>query len=181
MNASERLRLRFLSVISSGALIAPLGACNNSSSGPSGARPMPATGQKPSNEKPPPVSRDAPHSILPTKAMCPDGPGEVRCFDPGLTHFNPGDVPSDQPPPPNPPAEFDTHRCQVRAQVQDGCCNPAVTGPSFENGQCCYGFCTGLCCGRPLFVASKARVASIVKRDDWLESPRSARGERLLD
>jgi hypothetical protein len=103
--------------------------------------------------------------------MCPHGPGEVGCFDPGTTHFNQGGPPSDPTdnPPPNPPAEFDANRCQVRAQVYDGCCNQAVTGPLFENGKCCYGFCTGICCGRPLFVGGEARVAPIVKRGDWLE------------
>ena len=102
--------------------------------------------------------------------MCPDGPGEVGCFDPGTTHFNVGNVPTDDSSRPIPPPVFDANRCQVRAQVYDGCCNPALTGPSFEKGKCCYGFCTGLCCGRPLLVAGEARVAPIVKRDDWLES-----------
>src|SRR6185295_854994 len=158
-------------------------ACNNSSNGslaspsegrrpkmqPSDATGKPAPRQQPSSELPAQSSRSRAGSITPTSAMCPDGPGEVRCFDPATTHFNIGNAPTDTPPP-NPPPEFDANRCQVRAQVYDGCCNPAVTGPSFEKGQCCYGFCTGLCCGRPLFVAGEARVALSVSRDDWLET-----------
>ena len=142
MKPSARLRLRLLSVLSSGALFAPLGACSNG---------------------------DDDGSITPSSTMCSGQQGEVQCFDPGTTHFNVGNVPDDAAPP-TPTPEFDSNRCQVRAQVRDSCCNAAVTGPSFQNSQCCYGFCTGACCGRPLLVAGEARVAAVVKRDDWLES-----------
>ena len=168
MKVSERLRFRFLSVLSSGALLGPLGACNTPSNGSSAGRGVSAPRQQPSSEFRAQTSNQPAGSITPTKAMCHDGPGEVGCFDPGTTHFSPGG-PTDTPPS-NPPAEFDSNRCQVRAQVYDGCCNPAVTGPAFEKGKCCYGFCTGVCCGRPLLVMGEARVAPSVKRADWLES-----------
>lgn len=96
---------------------------------------------------------------------CSSGKPEVACFEPGSTHFNQGQVPD---PMPDPPATFDANNCQVRAEVRDGCCNAAVTGPELVDGQCCYGFCTGACCGRPLLVAGEARVAPATERADWL-------------
>jgi hypothetical protein len=51
--------------------------------------------------------------------------------------------------------------------VADGCCNHPVGGPEFDNGQCCYAFCTGACCGRPLIVDGAPRVAPVVRRSDW--------------
>jgi hypothetical protein len=96
---------------------------------------------------------------------CSNGTPQVECFAPGSTHFNTGEVLNPTPPP---AAEFDGNDCQVRAQVRDGCCNGAVSGPELVDGQCCYGFCTGACCGRPLLVAGEARVAPAIERTDWL-------------
>jgi hypothetical protein len=44
-----------------------------------------------------------------------------------------------------------------------------VTGPELKDGKCCYGFCTGACCGRPLFVEGHALVANVIDRSDWLD------------
>jgi hypothetical protein len=71
----------------------------------------------------------------------------------------------DPPPPPEP--HFDANGCQVQGEVRDGCCNPAQSA-GFIDGQCCYGFCTGACCGRPLTVAGEARVAPSAVRSDWI-------------
>jgi hypothetical protein len=100
-------------------------------------------------------------------AQC-SGQSERACFDPGTTHFNTGERPFDaQAPTPTP--EFDQNGCQVRAQVRDSCCNAAVTGPDFESGKCCYGFCTGSCCGRPLLAGGKPLLPTLEERDDWLD------------
>jgi hypothetical protein len=57
----------------------------------------------------------------------------------------------------------------VRHEVRDGCCVPARSGPALINGECCYGFCGGTCCGRPLLVDGQARVAPPAARGDWSE------------
>jgi hypothetical protein len=100
------------------------------------------------------------------KPSCNSGSSEVQCFAPGTTHFNTGET-LDPPPPPTP--QFDANNCQVREQVRDGCCIAATTGPELIDGECCYGFCTGVCCGRPFLVNGEARVAPVVTRSDWLE------------
>jgi hypothetical protein len=101
-------------------------------------------------------------------ASCHGRPSERVCFDPGTTHFNVGNLPPDaQPPTPTP--QFDQNNCQVQEQVRDGCCNAAVTGPEFVDGKCCYAFCTGACCGRPLLAMGKPLLPALVQRDDWLD------------
>src|SRR5262245_59060955 len=73
-------------------------------------------------------------------AKCSGHTSATECFDPGTTHFVTGNVRGDaQPQTPTP--VFDQNNCQIQEQVRDGCCNGAVTGPSFVNGKCCYGFC----------------------------------------
>jgi hypothetical protein len=100
------------------------------------------------------------------RPSCERGSGEVQCFAPGSTHFNVGNVPNPGPPP---KAQFDANNCQVQHEVRDSCCVPARTGPALINGQCCYGFCSGTCCGRPLLVDGQARVAPVAARADWSE------------
>ena len=142
MTHAARLRLRFLSAVSGSVLfggVTPLGC----SAGDSSAE----------------TSQDA---LTPS---CTQGQPAVECYAPGSTHFNIGNV-IDPPPPPEP--HFDANGCQVLGEVRDGCCNPAATGPAFIDGQCCYGFCTGACCGRPLTVAGEARVAPSAARSDWI-------------
>jgi hypothetical protein len=150
MTSAHRLRVRFLSVLSGGALLGPFLACGGGS------------------------TDETNESVAPTSSMCSGGRGEVVCSAPGETHFNTGNVPPDaQVSTPTP--EFDQNRCQVRKQVSDGCCNAAVTGPAFVKGQCCYGFCTGACCGRPLVVGGVPRLAPALERDDWLDEELLAR------
>jgi len=55
----------------------------------------------------------------------------------------------------------------------NGCCNPAISGPIVEGGKCCYEFCEGACCGRPLVVDGIARMARAVPRSDWADGGRS--------
>lgn len=44
------------------------------------------------------------------------------------------------------PATFDEKRCQVRGEVKNSCCRPALAGPVLKDGRCCYAFCAGSCC-----------------------------------
>lgn len=139
MGSTRRLRLRFLAVLSGGVL---LGSLPLACSGETEARQLQTT-------------------------TCSSGARTMKqCFEPGSTHFNVGNTPM---PPPTPTPRFDANNCQVRDQVSDGCCNPAEAGPELIDGQCCYGFCTGSCCGRPLFVDGEARVAPVAARGDWSE------------
>jgi hypothetical protein len=55
-----------------------------------------------------------------------------------------------------------------KENVQDTCCNPALSGPVKTGSTCCYVFCSGACCGRPFVVDGEARVAHVVDRLDWL-------------
>lgn len=72
-------------------------------------------------------------------------------------------------PAPGPSASaYDSHGCLPMDKVTTGCCNPAISGPTFKDGKCCYDVCTGSCCGRPFLVAGEARVADVTPRADWL-------------
>ncbi|HEV8246325.1 MAG TPA: ferritin-like domain-containing protein [Polyangiaceae bacterium] len=142
MTPANRLRFRILAVLSSGAFLFPFASCSGSS--------------------------ESTAALTPSSTMCSGGQSAVTCWSPGETHFNVGNVPPDAMVM-TPTPEFDANRCQVQAQVSDGCCNGAVTGPELKDGKCCYGFCTGACCGRPLFVAGEALVAGVIRRDDWLD------------
>lgn len=70
--------------------------------------------------------------------------------------------------------------CPPASAIEDGCCNKADFGPFEKNGQCCYGFCEGACCGRPFTIAGEARVAGVVERDDWCAEEPSL-GSAALD
>ena len=65
-------------------------------------------------------------------------------------------------------ALFDVNGCLPANLVEDGCCNPAVTGPTWTGSSCCYVHCTGACCGRPFVVDGQARLAAVRERDDWM-------------
>jgi hypothetical protein len=127
-----------------------------------------ARGTAPTADPAPPSGPTEPKSITKTALTpsCRDGGGEVQCFARGSTHFNAGNVPS---PGPSPQAHFDSNDCQLLGEVRDGCCNPAQSGPALIDGQCCYGFCTGTCCGRPLLVAGVPRIARAIHGAGWSE------------
>ena len=52
--------------------------------------------------------------------------------------------------------------------VKNSCCNAAVGQPLLQGDKCCYWYCTGACCGRPLVVDGETRVAALVASADWL-------------
>lgn len=65
-------------------------------------------------------------------------------------------------------ALFADNGCLLKDAACDGCCNPSMTeGEPQADGSCCYEFCPGACCGRPLIVAGDARVASEAAGDAW--------------
>ena len=59
----------------------------------------------------------------------------IRCVEPG-TIIQGSEL----------PATFDDDGCQVREEVKNSCCNPAIVGPQLINAMCCYTFCEGVCC-----------------------------------
>jgi hypothetical protein len=66
---------------------------------------------------------------------CPSGVPETTCVPPG--EIVQGS---------KLPATFDKNRCQLREEVKNSCCKPAIAGPTFKDGKCCYVFCAGSCC-----------------------------------
>jgi hypothetical protein len=147
MSFAQQLRGRFLTALSSSLLLGgfiPL-ACGGAMESPSKDPIEPMDPAAPVE----PVEPPSKESLLPSCEM--GGRGEVRCFAPGSVQGSPSLV--------------DANNCQI--QVQDSCCNAAQTGPALIEGQCCYGFCAGSCCGRPLLVGGEARIAPAVERADW--------------
>jgi hypothetical protein len=49
--------------------------------------------------------------------------------------------------------------------------------PTPVDGQCCYEFTSGSCCGRPFVVHGEARLPVVVSRSDWLQSVPAASTE----
>lgn len=72
--------------------------------------------------------------------------------------------------PPSPEVPLLANGCLPAAAVCDSCCNRSVReGEPNGDGSCCYWHCdTGACCGRPLLVAGRQRLAGVTPRTDWL-------------
>jgi hypothetical protein len=66
----------------------------------------------------------------------------------------------------------------AREEVTDGCCNAAISDPVVVSGVCCWNFCAGTCCGRPIRVLGEPIVARSVPRDDW-HGPSAPATDRL--
>jgi hypothetical protein len=56
--------------------------------------------------------------------------------------------------------------CPAGNELPSGLCY-WYGGGSFENGECCYSFTSGSCCGRPLLVEGKPLLASVRQSDQW--------------
>lgn len=113
-------------------------------------------------------------------AVCPNDKGEIVCMNAaalayavdnnsgGGAPFDGGadsDADAGGPPPldyPVPP-----EGCPVKERVFDGCCNAALDGPVMVGETCCYVFCQGACCGRPLLIAGTPAQADVVAVDGW--------------
>jgi hypothetical protein len=197
MRASLRsgLRSRFLAAIAAGSALAAVGASGGcggavegvpgaSSNGgtapnettPTGGGSTSSTSSSGGNTTSPPSTPTAtppppskPDASVPS-GTCDWGKPEQACY----THEqlesqwnNPGGWGGDSAPDAG-PAPWDANGCLPAENVQDGCCNKAVSGPIKSGSTCCYVHCTGGCCGRPFVVEGEARVARVVDRDDWL-------------
>ena len=203
---TSNLRLRFLaSLAATGAVVgASLSACgraveggtvgngergSGTSSGSSGDNTSP--GANPSGGPTPlPVP---PNTATPTPSpppvTCEYGKPRTSCYtraqlESQLRHPNRGgDVGDAGDPDADVSMYFDANGCLPAKLVEDGCCNAAVAGPTFNGSTCCYVHCDGACCGRPFLVAGEARVAPVRERSDWL-TPRTAAAAvraRVLD
>lgn len=150
------LRLRILTAL---ATPIALGACGARTSTPTGNA---VDASVPVDTGAPDVKVDAPNTCpSPTSA-------KEQCFTKSELEsiwYNPptgGETDANPGPPP-----FDPNGCLPAKSVMNGCCNVAINGPRYQNGTCCYTFCEGGCCGRPLVVGGTARVAPTTGRADW--------------
>lgn len=188
------LRSRFLAAIAAGSALASVGASGGcggavegapgtgSSSGstaqnettPVGGGSSSSSSSSSSGNTVPPSTPTANPPSKPDASVppgtCDWGKPEEACY----THEqleaqwnNPGPWGGDSAPDAG-PAPWDANGCLPAENVQDGCCNKAVSGPIKSGSTCCYVHCTGGCCGRPFVVEGEARVARVVDRDDWL-------------
>ena len=137
-----------------------------------------------SKEEPKQTYTDGGEPISVPTSSC-TGQSEVQCYAPeSLPRINQGNRPIDPdaaPPPPPPEPPRDANRCVPTSFVQDGCCNTAATGPVFDGKACCYRFCTGSCCGRPLIVEGTPRIAATASRDDWARTGAAPAAPCALD
>ncbi len=132
---------------------------NNSTDGPEEVDPIPPP-------SPPEMTPE------PEELMCDFGQPGMQCFNAEsmerMARTGYGQIPLE---PPRTDEEvqaaFLDNGCAKKEFIGDGCCNPAATEAVLVDGQCCYQFCTGACCGRPLQVDGRALVAPLVQRGDW--------------
>lgn len=137
---------------------------------PPGPTPPANTSSSSGNSSSSSGSTDAPDSgaVTPT---CTNGKPARSCWAPDsiITKSSGyGGGPPDPDAAPPPPPTRDANGCVVMDEVMNGCCNPAVTAAVLEDGKCCYEFCEGACCGRPLVVEGLARIAPVAVGRDWL-------------
>lgn len=71
--------------------------------------------------------------------------------------------------------------CPVRERVFDGCCNPAQGGPIMVGETCCYAFCVGGCCGRPLVIDGAQQIAPTGDFAGWRSRAQAALDTATLD
>lgn len=57
--------------------------------------------------------------------------------------------------------------CPPREKVLDGCCQAAATEGVLQGDRCCYVWCPGACCGRPLYAGDVAVVAQPQASGQW--------------
>ncbi|MFO0553941.1 MAG: ferritin-like domain-containing protein [Polyangiaceae bacterium] len=103
----------------------------------------------------------------PSRATCNGVKATEQCFTPFSEMHSSGNTPG-----PRKPFKhaFDANGCAPVNEVSDGCCVPAAGGPRFDGKQCCYDFCGGSCCGRPLVVEGAPVVFDATERADWASS-----------
>ena len=97
---------------------------------------------------------------------CPSGTAEVQCLTSeqlvAMINNPPMGgkaIPYSGPLPPN--------GCPGKELVLDGCCMPAVADGVLDGDRCCYYWCPGACCGRPLYVDGSVRTAALQAGQMW--------------
>ncbi len=185
---TTELRLRFLSSLAaSGALVgASLTACGgavdatgqssgpNGTSGSSGGSPGSSSGDASTGHSPPLPPTSTPKPPEPPSTTCTNGKPQTACYTHqqliGQLGSPPrgGDSIDAGAPDADTGALFDVNGCLPANLVEDTCCNPAITGPTWTGTSCCYVHCAGACCGRPFVVGGQARVAAVRERHDWM-------------
>jgi hypothetical protein len=170
MTPVSNLRRRLLGSLATSSLlvVACGGETSTSSSASSGGS---SSGASSSGASSSGASGTSGSTVTTPSATCRDGQSKERqCFAPNaiITKSSGyGGAPRDPDAAPPPAPTRDANQCVVIDEVMNGCCNSAVSGPIFERGECCYEFCAGSCCGRPLVVEGSVRIASPTPRADW--------------
>jgi len=123
-----------------------------------------------------PIATDTPPAVL-----CRFGTPERRCYAPDelerTVRFPPGE--RQNPDGGVADAAVAGNGCYASAFVSDSCCNTAQVDPVREGDRCCYVFCTGACCGRPLLVDAHPRMATQAARTDWTDATQPAPDDAL--
>ncbi len=193
-----QLRLRLLSALGASGLVAA--ASFGCSAGPSGHNSAPASPnqtaapqQSPDYAQPPantPASTHPDDPPVDGHAVC-GGSFQTECYTEEQLRQNVDHDQGLRPPDESPPArpgypggKLAANGCPTSDRLQDGCCNPARGTPTRQGGQCCYVFCAGACCGRPLTIDGEAVLSTARPRSDWrrLENrePNAALGSAWL-
>lgn len=108
-------------------------------------------------------------------ALCSGGAPQSQCYSAAALKAmidNPPMGGDQQPQPyagPLPP-----QGCPPRELVQNDCCNPAVAEGVLKDDTCCYSFCVGACCGRPLRIGGVARTADLQPGSAWAAASEAA-------
>lgn len=71
--------------------------------------------------------------------------------------------------------------CPAKERVFDGCCNPAQGGPIMVGETCCYAFCVGGCCGRPLVIDGAQQIAPTGDFAGWRSRAQTTADSATLD
>ncbi len=101
--------------------------------------------------------------------LCDYGTPERLCLDDqGLKAYVDRQTQLGEPTGPGwPGGDTDANGCPTVDRVSDDCCNGPAAAAERDGDRCCFTFCVGGCCGRPLTVSGVAVVARTAKREDW--------------
>lgn len=114
-------------------------------------------------------------------SICPNNQGELVCMTAAMLAYavdnnsgggapiDAGSADPDADGSSAPPLDYPVppEGCPVKERVFDGCCNAASDGPVMVGETCCYVFCQGACCGRPLLIAGQPAQAEVQVVDGW--------------
>src|SRR5689334_16050374 len=163
-SASEILRRRFLAILATTSVVgAGVPACGGIADGSTSGTTSGGSSSSSSSG----ATSGGSTSGTTAPATCSGGRRERQCQggNAGIVRrgsdYGPRNPDAAPPPPPPPPVIDALTGCMVAEEVMTGCCNPAISGPELVGGVCCWDFCEGSCCGRPVRVLGVPIVAAL--------------------